>query len=160
MLKFTLCAFVLWNPLTWAGNDLAELFNAYENIQIALAADNFDDAKRATDTMHKLSHTIKRSQLTKDVKSAWFGQQEPLDLSLKAALKTTDIEGLRKGFESISKGMIILAKVAKPEGLKVFHCPMAMDNKGANWLQRNETTANPYFGSSMLRCGYEVKAKK
>jgi Cu(I)/Ag(I) efflux system membrane fusion protein len=30
---------------------------------------------------------------------------------------------------------------------------MAFDNKGANWLQDNDQTANPYFGNMMLRCG-------
>jgi Cu(I)/Ag(I) efflux system membrane fusion protein len=34
-----------------------------------------------------------------------------------------------------------------------FHCPMAFDNSGADWLQSGETTANPYYGASMFRCG-------
>ncbi|MEZ6317630.1 MAG: hypothetical protein R3B49_02580 [Phycisphaerales bacterium] len=33
------------------------------------------------------------------------------------------------------------------------HCPMAFDFKGADWVQRTDTIANPYFGSQMLRCG-------
>lgn len=33
------------------------------------------------------------------------------------------------------------------------HCPMAFDNKGADWLQRGEPIRNPYFGSRMFRCG-------
>ncbi len=37
-----------------------------------------------------------------------------------------------------------------------FHCPMAFNNKGAYWLQDNEDTKNPYFGSSMLICKDEV----
>jgi hypothetical protein len=30
---------------------------------------------------------------------------------------------------------------------------MAFDSKGANWIQAGETTANPYYGATMLRCG-------
>ena len=36
-----------------------------------------------------------------------------------------------------------------------FHCPMAFDNKGADWLQRKHGTENPYFGSAMFKCGSE-----
>jgi hypothetical protein len=35
------------------------------------------------------------------------------------------------------------------EKLYVLHCPMAK----ADWLQRSETVANPYWGSEMLECG-------
>ncbi len=38
--------------------------------------------------------------------------------------------------------------------LVVAHCPM----KNADWLQQDETIANPYFGSAMLGCG-EVNRK-
>ena len=30
---------------------------------------------------------------------------------------------------------------------------MAFDNRGAYWLQEDETVLNPYFGAAMLRCG-------
>ena len=38
-----------------------------------------------------------------------------------------------------------------------FHCPMAFDNEGADWLQRAEDTENPYFGSQMYRCGSRLE---
>ena len=37
--------------------------------------------------------------------------------------------------------------------VRLFHCPMAFDDAGADWLQSGETTANPYFGARMFRCG-------
>ena len=39
--------------------------------------------------------------------------------------------------------------------LSVFkaHCPMAFDDKGADWLQPDENLLNPYFGAEMLKCG-------
>jgi hypothetical protein len=30
---------------------------------------------------------------------------------------------------------------------------MALDNKGATWLQVAEQVENPYLGSAMFRCG-------
>ncbi|MCB0295126.1 MAG: DUF3347 domain-containing protein, partial [Calditrichaeota bacterium] len=38
-----------------------------------------------------------------------------------------------------------------------YHCPMAFDNKGADWLQDKQGVENPYFGSAMFRCGEEVE---
>ncbi|SHJ09903.1 membrane fusion protein, Cu(I)/Ag(I) efflux system [Rubritalea squalenifaciens DSM 18772] len=40
----------------------------------------------------------------------------------------------------------------------LVHCPMAMNDKGADWLQINQEVENPYFGSEMFSCGL-VKAQ-
>jgi Cu(I)/Ag(I) efflux system membrane fusion protein len=32
-------------------------------------------------------------------------------------------------------------------------CPMANNDKGANWLSFQENIKNPYFGDAMLTCG-------
>ena len=37
------------------------------------------------------------------------------------------------------------------------HCPMAFDNKGADWLQGTGSIRNPYFGADMLSCGAPVE---
>ncbi len=34
-----------------------------------------------------------------------------------------------------------------------MYCPMAFDDKGATWLQKEEEIQNPYFGAAMLKCG-------
>jgi Cu(I)/Ag(I) efflux system membrane fusion protein len=41
-----------------------------------------------------------------------------------------------------------------------FHCPMARDNQGADWLQKDSLLANPYYGSAMLKCGELVAILK
>jgi Cu(I)/Ag(I) efflux system membrane fusion protein len=40
-----------------------------------------------------------------------------------------------------------------PVALSVAHCPMALEGKGAKWLQAGEQLRNPYFGAEMLTCG-------
>jgi len=37
---------------------------------------------------------------------------------------------------------------------------MALDGEGAEWLQQGEETANPYYGSTMLRCGSQTEVLK
>ena len=69
--------------------------------------------------------------------------------------EATDIAQARESFSLVSKN---LAEVVQSFGaagatpVVLFHCPMALDNRGAFWLQDNGETANPYFGASMLRC--------
>jgi Cu(I)/Ag(I) efflux system membrane fusion protein len=37
--------------------------------------------------------------------------------------------------------------------VRIAFCPMAFDDKGAEWVQRDELLANPYYGQAMLRHG-------
>jgi hypothetical protein len=40
--------------------------------------------------------------------------------------------------------------------LRLFHCPMAEEGRGADWIQLGTETANPYYGAAMLRCGSQT----
>ena len=56
----------------------------------------------------------------------------------------------------MSTSIIALQRRFGHHGSETWHlayCPMAFDDKGAEWLQRGTTINNPYFGASMLRCG-------
>ena len=41
--------------------------------------------------------------------------------------------------------------------LALFHCPMAFDFEGADWLGETGPVENPYFGSEMPHCGSLVR---
>ena len=65
-----------------------------------------------------------------------------------------NIDEARLAFETMSNELIqVLKAEGSSEVLHQMHCSMAFDGKGADWLQRNQTIANPYYGSAMLRCG-------
>ncbi len=66
----------------------------------------------------------------------------------------TGIEEARKRFKVLSQSMIDYVKELQgqtkdAEKIYVYYCPMA----DASWLQKEEGTRNPYYGSSMLKCG-------
>lgn len=73
----------------------------------------------------------------------------------KHAQAITDSKSLaeaRKHFDALSKVAIPVAK--KQKVMHVAHCPMAMDGKGADWLQeKNDEIKNPYMGQKMPKCG-------
>ena len=76
-------------------------------------------------------------------------------------LKDQPIAQQRKAFKPLSEATVALVSQVLPskavaQKLYVMHCPMADEDRGANWLQANEVLANPYFPTSMKRCG-EVK---
>lgn len=69
-----------------------------------------------------------------------------------------DIETARTGFEKMSMGMIAYLKVHADQraGYEVVFCPMAFNNKGAYWVQKEGEIVNPYHGMMMLHCGDKV----
>ena len=104
---------------------LAEYIAAQE----ALAADDFDEAKAALESLMPLAGPI----------------TQPL---VRSAASTDDITTMRTRFKPLSEYLVALEL---PQGFARAYCPMYDD--GANWVQRDGPVRNPYFGSKMLTCG-------
>ncbi len=107
----------------------------YVAAQEALAADNFTGAKTALLEFAKANAKANGTAIEK--------------LALKAAA-ASDIKTMRKAFKPLSEEV---AAHGAPDGFGVAFCPMADSNTGGYWVQKKGKIANPYFGSSMLRCG-------
>ena len=57
--------------------------------------------------------------------------------------------------------MYVLIKNTNPEIIIYYqYCPMYNGGKGANWLSKENTVKNPYYGSMMLTCGKVVETIK
>ncbi len=74
-----------------------------------------------------------------------------------SSMNLEEIEKTRKNFGEISKLMISFVDTVHFEEMAfyVFKCPMYP----GVWMQENDKTENPYYGSAMLTCG-EVISKK
>lgn len=117
----------LQTPAAPAGLDiqLAE----YVEVQEALAADNFEEAKTQLEEFAHVTDSATRA------------------LALHA-LEAGDIEVMRAGFKPLSE---TLAARELPQGFARAYCPMY--DHGAPWVQRDGPVRNPYYGSVMLTCG-------
>lgn len=121
------------------------ILDDYLKLHAALASDDFEVAKNITKKMMK---TTGHAGVLPDLIHMMLGAKDiaefrnPHFITLSNAMIKTVTENLQS-FE-------------KP--LFLMNCPMANDNKGADWLQTNESLLNPYFGSMMLKCG-EVKER-
>jgi len=140
------------------GEGLAKVLDAYYPLQTALAA---DDDPAALAAARRVAAALGNLDCpTGDLPAAavhnWARLTDAMAQGTARTIAAEGIEQRRTAFEPLSDNLWdALAKFGHgPEGtVRRFHCPMAFDNKGANWIQAGETTANPYYGSAMLRCG-------
>jgi Cu(I)/Ag(I) efflux system membrane fusion protein len=74
--------------------------------------------------------------------------------------ETKEVEEQRRQFSFLSQSLIDLIEAfgTTNEILHVQHCPMALDNEGADWLALEEQIRNPYFGDKMMKCGLVKKS--
>jgi len=137
------------------------ILESYFRLKNALTEDDFEQSKVE---LEKLSESIKQVNMKifkEKTHNSWMTLSSELKSNVKVALSGTQIEEVRKSFIAISKTILQLNKFFDPLNYTTYvqHCPMANNNKGADWLSKEEEIKNPYFGSSMLTCG-EVKSKK
>ncbi len=137
---------------------LRPLIDSYLEIKNALVDDNMTAAKTAVLRMENILINIPEPLFIGETRQIWIGQSETLKEAISKAAAAEDIEGIRQPFSEISKRMVDVTEIFKPylRPLYVQFCPMANDNKGAEWLSLKKEVKNPYFGEAMLECG-EVK---
>ncbi|UYV11898.1 MAG: efflux RND transporter periplasmic adaptor subunit [Phycisphaera sp.] len=131
---------------------LKPVYAAYLDAQEALAADDLGGFVQGAGDLRTALDLVDEAGLVGEPLGAW--RRAALRLRVEEAITT--IDAARDRFEAMSEGVIALQRRFGHHGSEAWnlaHCPMAFDNKGADWLQRGETINNPYFGASMLRCG-------
>lgn len=124
-----------------------------------LAADEIDVARGHLGMLAEATTQVEATG-PKQTRQAWSELASSLSGHARHAATATDTAEVRVAFEALSDGIeVVLERFGNPTAgpLDVAFCPMAFDNKGAQWVQRDEPLANPYYGAAMLRCG-EVRA--
>ncbi len=134
---------------------LLAISEAYLNMKEAFVATDASSVHTTAKKVQKALSKADMSLLEGDAHLYWMEQLNALNAHSKQMGELKDIEALRTQFAFFSEALIRSVKVfGLPEGkLYVEHCPMAMENKGADWLSREEKIRNPYFGDKMISCG-------
>jgi membrane fusion protein, copper/silver efflux system len=139
---------------------LESLYASYIAVQEALADDKFAEVTKATGAFSRALDAVDFSGLPTAGQLLWQTLHNELSTTLNKVVSVDGIKTARKHFEPLSNSMIETVKIFGGQGdepLVLFHCPMAIDNKGAQWLQNDGEARNPYFGSVMLRCRDRVE---
>jgi Cu(I)/Ag(I) efflux system membrane fusion protein len=128
----------------------------YLSLHEALAGDDMDRAVTAAKSATESLSKVDMSLLIDEPHDLWVDRSAKMSKALDAIQNAADINAVRKAFEALSNELIaVVMQFGIPEAQQLYriHCPMAFNNKGADWLQADKEIRNPYFGASMLKCG-------
>ncbi|MBN1511436.1 MAG: efflux RND transporter periplasmic adaptor subunit, partial [Phycisphaerae bacterium] len=141
-------------------DQLQPVIEEYLAVQTALTADDLTAAAKAAGRMSEALGRASPAALDEEARSLWERQARELALSLDVLLTADALQSQRECFAALSSVMIRTLQWFEPDQPAIFrfHCPMAFNGRGADWLQTDpETAANPYFGAVMLTCGERVE---
>lgn len=134
-----ICAIVVMQiPPKLTESDRRFLSN-YEQVRVALAADNLERARAAAKPLEK--------------------ESEPLAAAATHLMASGTLDSARNEFKVLSDHAVMLAadqpnffimQCITPCPLHCVQCPMEHFGK---WVQQTPEVANPYMGSSGLACG-------
>jgi membrane fusion protein, copper/silver efflux system len=133
------------------GEDLERLYLAYFDMAATLADDQAVSADQAVALRDLADQLAVADDLSGAARSLIAVIAEH-----SRQLHSVTIDEAREVFKPISKSILRLAaqaRGAEAEGSFIhFYCSMVLGGEG-DWMQPSEPLANPYWGSTMLRCG-------
>ena len=142
-------------------NQLKAVFDSYFSVKDALVkSDGNATSAKAKELLNALN-AVQMNQLSNEEHTVWMKVMKDLTANAEKIATSKDVPNQRETFALLSKSIYDLAKVSKQETPVYYqHCPMYNNGKGANWLSKENTIKNPYYGSQMLTCGSTVETIK
>ena len=142
-------------------NQLKVVFDNYFLVKDALITSNGNSTASASKELVTAINNVKMDKLDMDVHMVWMKVVNTIQKDAENIANTKDVKIQRDHFTSLSKEIYTLIKISKYENPVYYQfCPMFNDGKGANWLSKENSVKNPYYGSMMLSCGKTVETIK
>ncbi|MFV8355753.1 DUF3347 domain-containing protein [Flavobacterium sp. XS1P32] len=142
-------------------NQLKSVFDNYFLLKDALIKTDGKAASIQSKELLSAINAVKMETLKMEEHMVWMKVMNELKEDAKHISETQDVKHQRDYFMTLSKNMYELLKVSKAETPIYYQfCPMANGGKGANWLSKENTIKNPFYGSQMLSCGKTVETIK
>jgi Cu(I)/Ag(I) efflux system membrane fusion protein len=140
---------------------LDDVLAVYFEISTALSQDSLDKAKGSAEKLPQALSDVDQGILPHTGHSIWVGAKKELEKASDSIAKSSDIKTARRAFFELSVQLLQTVRAFGASGqtpVLVYHCPMARDGAGADWLQKTVGTENPYYGSQMFKCGSQTEA--
>ncbi|MFY7965837.1 MAG: DUF3347 domain-containing protein [Chitinophagaceae bacterium] len=136
------------------------LMSNYYSLKDAFVKEDTVKVNLFANELKKAADSLKLNELKADtliVETAKINAQTISD-EVKGLLGESGIDNKRKSFQMITSELYVLIRAVRYDKEVVYftHCPMAFNNKGADWLSNTSEVINPYLPKKMLDCG-EVK---
>ena len=142
-------------------NQLNAVFDNYFAVKNALVKTDGNTASTKATALLSAINAVKMETLKADEHNIWMKVLKNIKEDAEHIADTKDAKKQRNYFVTLSTNIYNLIKVSKQETPTYYQfCPMANDGKGANWLSKENTIKNPYYGSMMLGCGNTVETIK
>ncbi len=139
-------------------NPLSGVYDSYFMVKNALVKTDGVLASTNAKMLLNAINEVKMDQLSMGVHMVWMKVLKNLKEDATTIADTKVIGQQRDHFDSLSKNIYEVMKVSKQESPTYYQfCPMANNGKGANWLSKEATIKNPYYGSQMMSCGSIVE---
>jgi membrane fusion protein, copper/silver efflux system len=123
-----------------AGSQLpAAVVDPYLEIQTALAQDRADEVRGKAGELATAATALGAPAMK-------------IDTAAVQLASAGDLADARQKFGTLSDavfGYMDGLHLKAPDGVRTAYCPMAKKS----WLQKGDTLANPYYGTSMPTCG-------
>jgi hypothetical protein len=120
------------------GRVVDRAFAAYDRIYMALVQDSLEGVAEASALLRPLAEEL---------------AGEEADRAAASLGEATTLEDARVRLAAISEALVPKFMSADIPGLVGFVCTM----KKAQWVQRGDSVANPYYGKAMPTCGVPIK---
>ena len=134
---------------------LSTLVSRYLPLKDALVLTDADAAALELATFLQELAKVDMTLLSGDASDYWGEQQQALTAHGEKIKTLREVEAQRRQFSFLSTALIqaVQAFGTSEETLYIQHCPMALDDTGADWLSTESAIRNPYFGDKMMKCG-------
>ncbi|MBJ7882615.1 DUF3347 domain-containing protein [Gelidibacter salicanalis] len=141
-------------PEMMESNALDAVFNNYFAIKDALVKTNATTATTKAAELLNAIKALKIEKLKAEEQTAVIKVMPSIMGAANGISDTKDIVKQREKFKALSKNIRdIITFYSSKETLYYQYCPM----QDANWLSKDKTIKNPYYGSQMLSCGSTVE---
>lgn len=140
---------------------LESVYAHYFAVKDALVKSDAGIASTKAKELLKEINAVKMESLGTDEHKVYMKYLADLKTDAGHIAESKDVSHQREHFTSLSQNMYEVMKSIKP-GYTVYldHCPMFNDGKGANWISKESSIKNPYYGSQMLTCGKIIETIK
>ncbi|MFY8091692.1 MAG: DUF3347 domain-containing protein [Chitinophagaceae bacterium] len=134
-----------------------QLLNNYYALKEAFVKEDTTSIAKNGNSLITSCDSLKLQELKidKDILATAKQNVENIAAEVKGILGEKNLDEQRKDFHLISNDIYSLIRTVRYDKQIIFfqHCPMAFDNKGADWLSASNEIVNPYMPKQMIDCG-------
>ncbi len=135
-------------------SQLRPVFDGYFSVKDALVKTAAATASAKATEWVAAIRAVEMDKLSTAEHTVWMDVLTDLTANAERISLSKDIAKQREAFAALSTQLYELAKVSQQETTLYYqHCPMYNHGNGANWLSKENTIKNPYYGAQMLACG-------